>query len=494
MRGDEDALAAVRLADRHQLVALVKAQGADAVAAQVLERFNGQALDRAVACDHGEVELFVALFAEVEHGLHALSGLDLDDVDDVRALSGLTALGDLIALLAVDLAGVGEEEDIVVRGGGEHVHDGVLLAGGDALLAHAALALRGILAHAGALDVAVLREGEDALLLLDEILNVDLVLDVLNFGLALVAVLVANFDQLVLEDALEHRFVGKKLNEVGDLLFQLVILVLELFAVETLQGLQAHFKNGLRLNVGERKARHELFLGVVVAGADDVDDLVDVVLRDEESLQQVLALARLLEVVLRAAGDDLLLIGEVFIENVAQGEDLRLLLVIDQREHIDGEAGLELRLREQAIQNDLRVRVALELDDDAHTGAVGLVADIGDALQLLFVDLIGHALDEHTLVDLIGKLRDDDAHAVLAEVLKLRAGAEHDLAASGGVGGADARAAHDDALRREVGAGDVLHEVRERSLGIVEHADAGVDDLGEVVGRDIGRHADGDAR
>ena len=33
MRGDEDALAAVRLADRHQLVALVKAQGADAVAA-----------------------------------------------------------------------------------------------------------------------------------------------------------------------------------------------------------------------------------------------------------------------------------------------------------------------------------------------------------------------------------------------------------------------------------------------------------------------------
>ena len=138
-----------------------------------------------------------------------------------------------------------------MRGGGEHVHDGVLLAGGDALLAHASLALRGILAHAGALDVAVLREGEDALLFLDEILNVDLVLDVLNFGLALVAVLVANFDQLVLEDALEHRFVGKKLNEVGDLLFQLVILVLELFAVEALQGLEAHFKNGLRLNIGE---------------------------------------------------------------------------------------------------------------------------------------------------------------------------------------------------------------------------------------------------
>ena len=79
-------------------------------------------------------------------------------------------------------------------------------------------------------------------------------------------------------------------------------------------------------------------------------------------------------------------------------------------------------------------------------------------------------------------------------LFKLGARADGDLAAARGVGGADTGAAHDDALRREVGTGDVLHEIRERSLGIVEHADAGVDDLGEVVGRDIGRHADGDAR
>ena len=41
----------------------------------------------------------------------------------------------------------------------------------------------------------------------------------------------------------------------------------------------------------------------------------------------------------------------------------------------------------------------------------------------------------------------------------------------------DAAAAHNDALGREVGARDVLHQVVKRRLGIVEHADAGVDNL-----------------
>ena len=134
----------------------------------------------------------------------------------------------------------------------------------------------------------------------------------------------------------------------------------------------------------------------------------------------------------------------------------------------------------------------LDLDDDAHARAVGLVADVGNALKALVVHLIGHVLDEHALVDLIGKLGDDDARAVAAEFFKFGARAQDDLAAACGIRRADAAAAHDDALGREIGAGDVLHQVVKRRLGIVEHADAGVDDLGEVVRGDIRRHADGD--
>ena len=38
----------------------------------------------------------------------------------------------------------------------------------------------------------------------------------------------------------------------------------------------------------------------------------------------------------------------------------------------------------------------------------------------------------------------------------------------------------------------MLHEVGEGGLRVIQHADGGVDDLGEVVGRDVGGHAHGD--
>ena len=100
----------------------------------------------------GQKQVLVLKLPGVNHGLHPLALLHLKDVDNVGALGGLAALGDLVALLAVDLAGVGEEEEVVVGGGGEHVHHAVLLPGGDALLAHAALGLGRILADRGTLD------------------------------------------------------------------------------------------------------------------------------------------------------------------------------------------------------------------------------------------------------------------------------------------------------------------------------------------------------
>ena len=44
---------------------------------------------------------------------------------------------------------------------------------------------------------------------------------------------------------------------------------------------------------------------------------------------------------------------------------------------------LQLRLLVQVVQHDLGHLAALELDHDAHAGLVGLVADVGDAFELL---------------------------------------------------------------------------------------------------------------
>ena len=53
--------------------------------------------------------------------------------------------------------------------------------------------------------------------------------------------------------------------------------------------------------------------------------------------------------------------------------------------------------------------------------------------------------------------------------------------------------ADDLAAGREVGAFDDVQELIEADVVVVDHRQAGVDDFAEVVGRDVGRHAHGDA-
>jgi hypothetical protein len=61
------------------------------------------------------------------------------------------------------------------------------------------------------------------------------------------------------------------------------------------------------------------------------------------------------------------------------------------------------------------------------------------------------------------------------------------------IGGADAGPADDQASGGEVRAGDDLDEIVDAERGVVDQRDAGIDDLAEIVRRDVGRHADGDA-
>ena len=72
-------------------------------------------------------------------------------------------------------------------------------------------------------------------------------------------------------------------------------------------------------------------------------------------------------------------------------------------------------------------------------------------------------------------------------------GAHHQTAPSCGVGGPDAAAAHDDTLCGEIRALDVLHQIAQGGLRIVQHTNAGADDLPQIVGRNVGGHTHGNA-
>lgn len=133
----------------------------------------------------------------------------------------------------------------------------------------------------------------------------------------------------------------------------------------------------------------------------------------------MLSLLRLLEVEPGAADDDVLLVRDVIFEDLFEVEDARG--AVHEREQDDGVVHLQAGLLEEGVEHHLGVVILLDVDDDTHTGAVCLLADVGDALDALVLDLIRDVLDEFRLVDLIGKLGDDDAALSAGELLYLGA-------------------------------------------------------------------------
>jgi len=85
------------------------------------------------------------------------------------------------------------------------------------------------------------------------------------------------------------------------------------------------------------------------------------------------------------------------------------------------------------------------------------------------------------------------ASRVLADGVDPDLAAHHDRAAAEVIGRADALAPEDDAAGREIRSRNDVDQLVDAQRRIVDQRHAGIDHLAEIVRRNIGRHADGDA-
>ena len=132
-------------------------------------------------------------------------------------------------------------------------------------------------------------------------------------------------------------------------------------------------------------------------------------------------------------------------------------LSVDEREHDDAEAVLQLGVFVELVEDDVRRAVTAQFDDDAHAAAVGFVAQVGDAVDLFVADEFGDFLDEARFVDLIRGFGDDDARFAIAHRFDVGACAHFDDAAACGVCLADFLGAEDEPRSREVRSLDDAH-------------------------------------
>ena len=103
----------------------------------------------------------------------------------------------------------------------------------------------------------------------------------------------------------------------------------------------------------------------------------------------------------------------------------------------------------ELVDDDLRVLVALELDDHACV-FVGLVAEVGDLIQHLVGAELGDVLHQGGAVDVIGQLREDDLFFAVLHLLRVGDAADADDTTTGTQVLFDAFLAVDDAASREV--------------------------------------------
>ena len=147
---------------------------------------------------------------------------------------------------------------------------------------------------------------------------------------------------------------------------------------------------------------------------------------------------------------------------------------------------------EELVEDDLRRRVALQLDDDSHALAVRLVVHARDSGDALLRIRLGDRLENSALVNLIRDLGNDDL--VLAALFDdLGLAANRDRAAPRPVGFANRLVPEDRAAGRKIRPVHDVAEVVVGDFGIVDQRDDRVGDLAEIVRRNVRRHADCDA-
>ena len=232
-------------------------------------------------------------------------------------------------------------------------------------------------------------------------------------------------------------------------------------------------------------------VGRVVAGADHLDDLVDVEQRDQQAVDQVQPLRLLVAAERRAAAYDVVAVLQEDLEQLLEAQRARL--AVDQADVVDAERLLHRRLLVELLEDRLGDEAVLDLDDQAGAvGHVGEVLDVGDALQLLALDEHLDPLDDLLQPDGVRHLGDHDA---LAPSDRLDPGGRPhpEAAAAGLVGVADAVEADDLAAGRQVGAGHEPHQPVDVGVGVADQVPQRLHHLDQVVRRHVGGHADRDA-
>src|SRR3546814_11217335 len=157
-----------------------------------------------------------------------------------------------------------------------------------------------------------------------------------------------------------------------------------------------------------------------------------------------------------AARDDLFAELDESVDYVAQVEQFGPSAA--NVEHIGREARLSGRVPPKLVEHHVRSGVALQVDDNAHAQPIGLVANVGNALDPFVLGRFGDFFYQTGFADLIGNFGQYHGSAVAAPFLDFVARAHDDRSEHRLIGRKRARLAEGQPARRDTRAGNDLEQ------------------------------------
>ena len=331
-------------------------------------------------------------------------------------------------------------------------------------------------------------DGHNHLLVGNHVLDAEVGAAVFNGGTALVSEAFLDVQQLGFDDLHPALHAVQDVLQIRNDRHQLVVLGTKLVAFQTGQLLETHVQNGAGLNFAEFKLLHQAIARFLrrFAGTNQRDDRVDVVEGDDQALQNVGPLFRLVQVKLRATDHNVVPVLDVVRHHLLQVE--QLWTALDQGDVVDRERGLKLRVLVQLVQHHVGNGVALQFVHDAHAVPIRLVADLRNAFNLLVVDQIRGLPDHVRFVHLVRDLLHDDHLASGLGLFKARTSSHHHPTSARLERVSHALNPVNHTSRREIRCLHVLHEVLHRAIGVVHQVHHAVHHFAQVVGRHVGGH------
>ncbi|MGY4333644.1 hypothetical protein ACVWWG_008061 [Bradyrhizobium sp. LB7.2] len=272
---------------------------------------------------------------------------------------------------------------------------------------------------------------------------------------------------------------------------QILVLAADLHFLELAQTSQPHVEDGFSLHFGELERLDQRRLRLVLV-ADDPDHLVDVQIGNQQAAENLQPALDLGLAMVGPTDQHVAQMVKPFAQALRESHHLGHT-ALDQHVEVQRNLVFELRQPEQRFHHQRRIDI-LRLRLDYDTDVFGrLVPDVSDQRQLLLVQQFGDLLDQARLLHQKGYLGDDDDPGAACALFLLPSGADAERAAAGGIGFSDRLLGIDaDAAGREIRALDPFQQRLGFRVGLLDQMQRGFAELGGVVRRDRGRHADRD--